>query len=387
VNEDRATRYHRLKRRASIASLVWGAALLVGLLASGGSAALRAAAQATADAVPPGWHSAATVAVYLVLLILVNEIGGLPIAFYSGYILERRYSLSTERLHGWLWDQIKSFAVGLPLAVCAASIVYLFIRLAPGAWWLLAAAVFALVTIGLTNLAPVVLLPLFYDVKPLARESLRSRLVALAERAGARVLGAYEWGLGAKTTKANAALAGLGGTRRILVSDTMLNEYSDDEIEVVLAHELAHHVHGDIWKALLLESALIVVAFYAAARVLEPASYALGLEGPADPAGLPILLLAAGAVSLVLLPAAHAMSRACERSADRFALSVTGNPSAFVSAMKRLAAQNLAEENPSRVVQWLFYSHPPIRERIAAAHAYKEEVRLKADTTYGGRSA
>ena len=215
------------------------------------------------------------------------------------------------------------------------------------------------------------MLPLFYTVKPLDREPLRVRLLALAERAGARVLGAYEWGLSAKTKKANAALAGIGGTRRILVSDTMLAEYSDDEIEVVLAHELAHHVHGDIWKGIVFESALMLAGFYlAAADAGGLESLPCGLRDVADPAGLPLLLLAAGAVSMLMMPVAHAMSRAYERSADRFALDLTRNPGAFISAMRRLGAQNLAEEHPSEIVQWLFYSHPPIRERIASAQAF-----------------
>ena len=230
---------------------------------------------------------------------------------------------------------------------------------------------FALVIVALTNLAPVVLLPLFYRITPLDRAPLRERLVALADRAGARVLGVYEWGLGDKTRKANAALAGLGATRRILVSDTMLAEYSDDEIEVVLAHEIAHHVHRDIWKGIALESVLIFTGFWLAARVLEWSVGWLELAGPADPAGMPLLLLTAGAVSLVALPASHAMSRAYERRADRFALELTRNPQAFVSAMRRLGAQNLAEEHPSKLVQWLFYSHPPVAERIAAAEAFR----------------
>src|SRR5439155_12359625 len=137
-------------------------------------------------------------------------------------------------------------------------------------------------------LAPILLLPVFYRLKPLDRESLRARLVALAERAGARVLGAYEWGLGGKTKMANAALAGVGATRRILVSDTMLAEYSDEEIEVVLAHELAHHVHGDIWKGLLFESALILAGFYCGQRLLAAAIHPLQLKGAGDPAGLPL---------------------------------------------------------------------------------------------------
>jgi STE24 endopeptidase len=151
----------------------------------------------------------------------------------------------------------------------------------------------------------------------------------------------------------------------------MLAEFSDDEIEVVLAHEIAHHVHGDIWKGIAFESVLVVAGFYLASQVLHWLAGPVGLRGVADVAGLPLLLLAAGAVSLVMVPAAHAMSRAFERDADRFALDLTRNPSAFISAMRRLAAQNLAEEHPSRIVQWLFYSHPPVRDRIAEAQAFK----------------
>jgi len=205
--------------------------------------------------------------------------------------------------------------------------------------------------------------------QPLERDRLRTRLMALAERAGARVLGAYEWGLGEKTKKANAALTGLGSTRRILVSDTMLEAYSDEEIEVILAHELAHHMHGDIWKGIAFEAALVLGGFYLASVALARFAPLAELRGPADVAGLPLLLLAAGGLSMMMMPLAHAMSRRFERSADRFAIELTGNPSAFVSAMRRLGAQNLAEENPSRIVQWLFYSHPPVRERIAAAQA------------------
>ena len=358
MNEDKASRYHRLKRTVSFVSLAWGAVLMVVLLATGGSAALRGLARG--HVIP-----------YVVLLSLVNEAVALPIAFYGGFALERRYGLSNESLAGWAVDQVKSFAVGIVLGGAAAQLLYGCIAASPDRWWLLAGALFALLIVGFANLGPVLLLPIFYSVKPLTREALSIRLLRLAERAGARVLGAYEWGLAEKTKKANAALAGIGRTRRILVSDTMLAEYSDDEIEVVLAHELAHHVHGDIWKGIAFESALVVAGFFLASRVLRAFAAPLGLAGPADVAGLPLLLLAAGAVSLVMVPFAHAMSRAFERSADRFALDLTRNPSAFISAMRRLGTQNLAEDRPSRLVQWLFYSHPPLRERIAAAEAFK----------------
>jgi STE24 endopeptidase len=275
--------------------------------------------------------------------------------------------LSNERFGAWLRDRIKALGVGLIFGSVGALILYTLMTASHEWWWLTAGLIFAVIVVGLTQLAPVLLLPLFYRLKPLDRETLKMRLLALADRSGARVLGAYEWGLGEKTKKANAALTGLGATRRILVSDTMLAEYSDDEIEVVLAHEIAHHVHGDIWKGILFESALIVAGFYLASRVLAALGGAAGLRGVDDVAGLPLLLLAAGAVSIVMVPVAHAMSRAFERRADRFALELTQNPVAFISAMRRLGAQNLAEEDPSRVVQWLFYSHPPMAARIAAA--------------------
>lgn len=372
MNEDRASRYHRLKRRASIVSLAWTVVLLGGLLWTGASVALRDAAESIAGRFAAGPSVAAlALLVYVFLLLVISEIGGLVPGFYSGFVIERRYGLSNETFGGWLIDQAKSFVVGLMVASVAAGLVYFFIHLSPEAWWLSAGLLFALFIVGLTQLVPVLLLPLFYTVKPLDRDSLRVRLLGLAERAGARVLGAYEWGLGEKTKKANAALAGIGGTRRILVSDTMLAQYSDEEIEVVLAHEIAHHVHGDIWKGIVFETCLVLAGFYVASRVLLGLGGRFGVRSAADPAGLPLLLLAAGAVSLVMIPAAQAMSRVYERSADRFALNVTNNPAAFVSAMRRLAAQNLAEERPSRIVQWLFYSHPPIRERIAAAQSFK----------------
>ena len=372
MNEDKSARYQRLHRRTAVASIALTAVVLTALVATGWSAALRDAADAAAARVAPvRLRSSAALLVYVAWLSTLNEIATFPLAIFSGFLLEHRYEMSNETFGAWLRDRLKALAVGVVLGGAFAGVVYGSMRVAPAAWWIVAGVAFAALIVGLTNLAPVVLLPLFYSVKPLARETLRARLLALAERAGARVLGAYEWGLAAKTRKANAALAGIGSTRRILVSDTMLSEYSDEEIEVVLAHEIAHYVHGDIWKGIAFESGLILLGFYAASRVLATLAGPIGLRGIDDIAGVPLLLLTAGAVSLVMVPLAHAMSRGFERRADRFALTLTRNPAAFISAMRRLGAQNLAEERPSRLVQWLFYSHPPVRDRIAAAQAFK----------------
>jgi STE24 endopeptidase len=178
-----------------------------------------------------------------------------------------------------------------------------------------------------------------------------------------------------RTKKANAALTGIGTTRRILLSDTLLADHSDDEIEVILAHELAHHVHHDIWTGIALEAVLIGLGFYLADGALARYGPSVGLTGKADVAGLPLLVLAGAAVSLALLPVANALSRAHERRADRYALALTKNPSAFITAMKRLAAQNLAEEHPTRLAR-VFSTHPPTSERIEAARGWQLKAEL-----------
>jgi STE24 endopeptidase len=369
VNEEKSAHYHRLKRRALAGSAAWAIVLLSALLLTGVSVDLRERLQALFAGAGPS-HPL-VVSAFAVVVLLVLEIGDLPAAWYREFVLERRYGLSTESLGGWLVHHAKTLGLGVAFALVAANVVYPLLRLFPTGWWLPAGLALALFTVLLGTVGPVIILPLLYRVKPLEREALRIRLLALAERAGARVLGAYEWGLGDKTRTANAALTGIGSTRRILVSDTMLADYSEDEIEVVLAHELAHHIHGDIWKGLLFERLAVVAGLYAASRLLAMWWQPLGLAGVHDPAGIPLVLLAAGAVMLVSRPIALAISRAYERSADRFALALTRNPAAFVSAMRRLSVQNLAEEQPSRLTQWLFYSHPPVRDRIAAAQAFK----------------
>jgi len=350
VNEPKSSRYHRLRRRAGALSTAASAAALLLLL---------------------WWRPDLPVWLYALLLVVVNELAVLPAAFYRGFLLERQYDLSAEPLAGWARDHAKAFALTAMLAVAGAAGLYALIRWQPERWWLPAAVAATALTVLLARLAPVVLLPLFYRFTPLDRPALAERLVTLSERAGVPVLGAYEWGLAGKTRRANAALAGAGATRRILLSDTLLAGYTDDEIEVILAHELAHHVHRDIPKALAVELVLLLAAFYAAAAALDALWRPLGLEGPADPRGMPILLLAGGAVLLAATPLLNAFSRANERRADRFALALTGRAEPFISAMKRLGSQNLAEENPSRLAVWLFHSHPPIEERIAAARDYR----------------
>jgi STE24 endopeptidase len=364
VNEDKSSRYHRLQRRGSVLAVAVSAAVPALFLVTGASAALRDFAVSTTGGSIGG---PATVGVFAIVFALLQETIVLPLAFYRSFLLERRYGLSSERFVAWFGDHLKAAGLGLVMFVVAAQAVFFTLNAWPQWWWLASAAVFVAAIAVLARLAPLVLLPMFYTLVPLERESLRARLEALSTQAGVPVLGVYEWGLGARTRRANAALVGMGRTRRILVSDTLLAEYSDDEIEVILAHELAHHVHRDITKGLGVECLLLFAAFAAAGAALRVWGPSVGLTAAMDVAGLPLLTLVGGGVMVAAMPLVHALSRANERRADRYALDITRRPAAFISAMRRLAAQNLAEERPSRIALWLFHSHPPIAERIEDA--------------------
>jgi len=347
--------------------------VLLGLALSGLGQRLRESGAALAQWVPGGQEEAWTVMVTTILLLIVLQIVELPFAYYQGHLLEHRYGLSTQSTRHWLSDQAKGMLLGMVLAIVGTFVVYQTLREWPDHWWWLSALVFAVAMIGLAQLAPVVLLPIFYKFKPLDRPSLVERLMAMATRARTDVVGVFEWVLSSHTRKANAALAGLGRTRRILLSDTLLADYSEDEIEVILAHELAHHVHRDLWRGIAVQSLALLGGFYVAGLLLAALADPLGLRGISDPAGLPALMLIGGLWTFLLLPIVNALSRMQERAADRYALKTTRNVDAFVTAMKRLSQQNLAEEYPSKLVRWLFYSHPPIRERIEAAKAFSRE--------------
>lgn len=371
MNEDKSTRYHRRRRRAELLGTLTAGAVLIWLLVSGASLSIREVASFFGKL--PGYEEHITVAMFAIALSLILRLVELPFAYYTGFRLEHAYGLSTQRFGQWFDDQLKATLLGLVLAVLGASAVYATLRWNPDWWWTASAAVFAVAMVGLVQLAPVLLLPLFYRFKPLDRPPLVERLLTLAERAGTQILGVYEWVLSAHTRKANAALAGVGRTRRILLSDTLLADYSDDEIEVVIAHELSHHVHHDLWRGMALQTLLLFAGFLVAHLALAQFERPLGLRGRDDPAGLPLLLIAGGLSSLIFLPLTNALSRSHERRADRFALDLTGEPAAFITAMKRLSQQNLAEERPSRIVQWLFYSHPPIPDRIEAARTWERQ--------------
>src|SRR5208337_2822018 len=269
-------RYNRIKRWLGVADFAIGFGLLVVLLATGWTGTIRDLAERGASQ-----NYSFAVFLYVLMLMLIGKAIGTPLEYY-GFRLEHRYNLSNQKFGSWLWDEFKSFLIGLILATIGVELLYMLIRQTPQHWWVIAWLVFLGLIVLLAQLAPVVLFPIFYKFEPLENEELKRRLIVLSERAGTRVRGVYKWHLSAKSKKANAALTGLGATRRIILADTLLDNYSDDEIEAVLA--------------------------------------------------------------LLLMPALNAYSRFNERQADRYCFQSVASVGPFISSMNKLAEQNLAEK-------------------------------------------
>jgi len=362
-----ARRYNRIRRWLGIGEFAISLALLVVLVITGWTFKLQNLAYMG------GLLQSYSLALffYVIMLLVIGKVLGLGMDYYS-FRLEHRYQLSNQKFRGWAWDEVKGFLVSAILAAILAELLYFVIRQFSQHWWLVAWVGFLGVVVLLAQLAPVVLFPIFYKFEPLQDEELKLRLVRLGERAGTRVRGVYKWHLSEKSKKANAALTGLGNTRRIILADTLLDQYSADEIEAVLAHELGHHVHKHILKSIVVQAGITLFGFWAANYVLHLAIERWGMfDTLSDFANLPLLILLSTVLSLLLMPAMNAYSRFNERQADRYAFESIRSVQPFISSMNKLAAQNLAERTPARWVEWLFHSHPAISRRVAAAAAWR----------------
>ncbi|CAG1008741.1 STE24 endopeptidase [Anaerolineales bacterium] len=309
------------------------------------------------------------IALYVAIFGGVYSIINLPLSYYSGFVLPHRFDQSNQSFKDWVVDQLKGLAIGAPLGLLLLELLYLALRLTGDAWWLWAAGGLLLFNVLLSNLAPVLIMPLFNKYVPLGddHKELEERLLALAKRANTKVQGVFKFDMSKRTKAANAALTGIGNTRRIVLGDTLINEFTADEIETVLAHELGHHVHKDIPFLILSGTFLTTLGLFISSLVLDYAVSVFSFTSLADIAAFPALSLVLGAYGLLIQPLSNALSRWRENMADDYALQSTGKNEAFASAFTRLANQNLGEVAPEAWVVFMFYSHPPLGERIAKA--------------------
>ena len=300
-----------------------------------------------------------------ILLGLVNELIALPIDFYSGYVLEHRYQLSTQTFRAWVWKRLKSYQVGGALGIPILLGLYALIWNTGSYWWLWTAGVWLLLTLVLGQLLPILVLPVFYKLTPLEDADLQARLEKLAAGTGLTLDGVFRWDLSKETRKANAALTGLGRSRRVLLADTLLDSFTPDEIEVVFAHEVGHHVYKHLPKLIGWRVLTSLVGFWLVDVVLG--FFYPNFSQRYDT--LPILLLVLTLFGMALAPLQNVVSRIFERQCDRYALTRTGKKTAYKSAFVKLARLNKSDAEPHPVVVWFLHDHPPIRERIAMADA------------------
>jgi STE24 endopeptidase len=365
--QKQAKAYARIRHRLLIVDVALSGLYALAWLVLGWASSLKAALLT----IVPGGNDWLLVAGFGAVFGGVYYLLDLPLSYYSGFVLPHRFKLSTQTLVDWVCDQVKSLSLGAILGGVILEVIYAVLRAAPDTWWLWTAGFLLLLTVVLTNLAPVLFFPIFYKFVPLGQEhtELVERLVRLTERANTRVCGVFRFDMSRRTKAANAALTGLGNTRRIILGDTLLNEFTPDEIETILAHELGHHVNRDIPIGIAVESILTLGGLYLASLGLRGGVAAFGFAGPSDIAALPIFAFVMGVYSLVTMPLGNAYSRWRERHADEHALRTTGNGVAYASALTRLANQNLEDADPEPWVEFLLYSHPALSRRIAMAQA------------------
>ncbi len=351
----------RTSRSLSLLEFGLEAAVLAAFLFSGASVALR-------DLLFGQFFL--RIAAYVFLAGAAYAVLFSPLSYYQTYILPHRYGLSVQSLRGWAADQLKGAALALLMGIGGAMMVYWLMANHPQTWWLWSGVFMVLVSAMLTNLAPVLILPIFIKVRPLTDPTLTRTLADLARRAGVHIRGIYVADFSARSTTSNAGLMGLGPTRRIVISDTLVQQYRPEEIEAVMAHEIGHHHHGDIPRLMAVQSLIIFGSLFLAQLALNAWSPIFGFTGPADIANLPLLMLVLGGLTLAASPLSKAFSRHVETQADSYAMVLASHPEAFITALTRLTDNNLGEARPPRWEEWLFYDHPPYHRRKASAEQF-----------------
>ncbi|MBM3334128.1 M48 family metallopeptidase [Candidatus Sumerlaeota bacterium] len=357
----RSKSYQRWRLVLTAAQWVVEVCVMGGLLFAGWTLALREAALRYTN------NPWLIVAFYLLPVGLLLAVVSMSFSAIRSFFVDRRFGLSTESFGVWFADEIKEVLVGGALAFVAVEVLYVFLRLFAQTWWIWAGLTFSVFLLLLIQVAPVLIFPLFYRFTRITDSEMTERLERLAKQAGKPIEGVYEVNLSRKSRAANAALVGFGRTRRIVLADNLLDNFTLDEIEAVLAHEFGHHVHHHLIKIAIVQSAAFFGLFYAIDCVMVVTSQRFAFNGPADVANFPLIALSAAVLGLVVLPAMNAVLRRFEREADDYVINVVGKAGSFANALHRLAQINLVDQSPSRIVEWVFHSHPAISERVERA--------------------
>ena len=287
-----------------------------------------------------------------------------PLNFYSEFILEHKYKLSNQNIWQWAWENVKSTIVGGIIGLPLLLVFYYSLRTFGDYWWLPFTIILFLFSVVLAKFLPVVILPLFYKVKPLENNKLKEKVNALAQDAGMKIENLYQFNMSKNTKKANAMFTGLGKTKKIILGDTLLEKFNNDEIETVIAHELGHYKYKHIIKNLIIGAISSFLTFYLMAYFYKLSLPWFGFSEITQIDAIPLLTLWAMLIGLILEPLTNIISRHFEYEADLYAVISTRKKEVFIKALEKLTEQNLSDKDPHPFVEWFFYSHPSIKNRI-----------------------
>jgi STE24 endopeptidase len=378
-----AVQYYRTGLPLWVAGTLLDFALPALLLWTGWSARMRNSARRLGRA---RWYP--TVALFGILYVLAMALLELPFGWYVGFVRQHEYGLSTQTPSQFLLDGVKAAGVACVVAALTLWIPYLLLRRSPRRWWLwTGVATVPLATLALV-VAPIWIDPLFDRFGPMRDRALEARIVALAGRAGIEGGRVYEVAKSEDTRQVNAYVTGLGGTKRIVLWDTLVDRLTPDEVLFVMGHEMGHYVLGHTALVILGATLLVTGSMYAVHRVagalLARWSRRFGFERLDDPASLPLLVLVVGVVSLAVTPVVLATSRHLEHEADRFGLEITRNNRAAARTFVKLQQENLGVPRTGVLDHLWRDSHPDVADRIAFANQYHPWT-TGGTTRYGNR--
>ena len=365
--QELARRYHGDGRKVSIISLIVTAIFLLALLY------FDISRRFVQFVIGYSGSRVILIIVYFSMLYIVYSLLTFPFAYLEGYAIEHKYGFSTQTKKAWFYDWVKSVLVSYVLGAIVFCIIYIIIPAAPALWWLWLSLIMVGISIVLANIFPVMILPLFYKTTSLEDDGLKQEIIDLCNRANLKVRGIFRIDLSSKTTKANAAVVGLGNTKRILLGDTLLAKYRKEEILSALAHEIVHYRDHHTWWLILWQSTMTFIMFYLFYKI-QPFVYAwFGFEHVSEIAAFPLFVILFSLLAYLFRPVGSALSRSYERKADRGALELTRDPDSFIGLIARLCNEQLSIAYPHALVEWYKYSHPSPGKRIAFADRWRQE--------------
>lgn len=358
-------RYSRTKLLLGLASASVSFLVVATILVSGYARTLKA----WAISLWPNEYGSAVL--FLAALGVIDSVATLPISFFSSYTVEHRYNLSNQTLGRWTRERLKGILVGAPFMLAVVVVLYYCLKEYGNWWWLPVSIVLTVFSVVLARIVPTFIMPLFYKFRPLEEGPLKERITTLCTHAGVRISGIFSFDMSKNTKKANAGFTGIGASKRIIIGDTLLKDFSGEEIETVFAHELGHYKHRHLLIGMVVGSVSTFAGLYITSKLYAASLGWFGFTEITDIAALPLLGVWLSLFGVVTAPLGNMLSRKHEREADAFAVFTTRKKDAFLSALRKLATMNLADPAPHPVVEFLFYSHPSISRRLAMVESLK----------------